>query len=68
MKPDYIHVDCFGNGKRYWVSREDGAKKLEFVYKNGFDTIPGKEYVENRKWKITVDQLEKALLEAIKEE
>jgi len=68
MKPDYIHVDCFGNGKRYWVSREDGAKKLEFVYKNGFDTIPGKEYVESRKWKITVDQLEKALLEAIKEE
>ena len=67
IEPDYVYRDPFGNGKRYLASREDGTKKLELLYAQEFDTIPARNYAENRKWEITIDQLEKALLAATSE-
>lgn len=63
---DYVHTDPFGNGHRYFCSREDGVKKLNLAY--GFEdeerdylTSLSRMYVESRTWDIAVDHLEKAL-------
>lgn len=64
----YDYTDPFGNGNRYFASVKDGIKKLLSLYGVGkFTTIKAREYVENRKWDITVEQMEKAALAARRE-
>lgn len=70
VRYDYTHVDPFGNQNRYWASREDGFICLDFLYKkvNIPDIEAAYKYVEDRKWSIAVDQLDKALKEVIGEQ
>jgi glycosyltransferase involved in cell wall biosynthesis len=60
---EYTHIDCFGNGERYWASREIGLNLLERVYSKRQlpDLKAARKYVEDRKWEIGVDQLDKVL-------
>jgi glycosyltransferase involved in cell wall biosynthesis len=70
----FIHRDPFGNGRRYWVDIGAGVYALEMVYQNESTDDPAprietaRKYVEERTWDIAVDQVEKALLDAIGEE
>ena len=66
-REECTHRDPFGNGRRYWIDKEDGNKILDFVYRNGNiqETLDSaRKYVETRTWDIAVDQVEKSILEA----
>lgn len=63
---EYQHRDCFGNGFRYWFSKDCGVEKLNYIYENGFDTKPAREYVEKRSWNIPTKQLDAAIKEVLK--
>ena len=63
---EYSYIDPFGNGNRYFVSIKDGIKKLMFAVR-GDMTKKAREYVEERDWSITVEQMEKAVLAARRE-
>lgn len=55
---EYIHVDPFGNGHRYWANAKIAATYLDDISITGHLTKnKAREYVENRTWKNTVDQL-----------
>ena len=61
---DYVYVDCFGNGNRYFASHEHGTEIIKRMITSGKpDHIitNAREYVENRKWKEPIDQLHEAL-------
>jgi glycosyltransferase involved in cell wall biosynthesis len=58
---EYQHRDCFGNGWRYWASKDHAVRLLQDVYEHGFDTSFAREYVEKRTWDIPVSQLDDAL-------
>lgn len=59
---EYIHTDCFGNGNRYWASREDGLNKIMKIYKGELPDIDkARKYVEDRTWEKCVDILESEL-------
>ena len=62
---DYKYVDPFGNGHRYWASKDEGVKLLQGLFdgENVPDTAGAREYVEGRTWEIAVDQLENAMKE-----
>jgi glycosyltransferase involved in cell wall biosynthesis len=68
---DYVHRDPFGNGKRYWIDRNDALNKLEVTYdktsKAYIDKITKKarKYVETRTWDIAVDTLESGILQLL---
>jgi len=65
---NHTHVDPFGNQNRYWASREDGTYLLKKIYGKELPDIEAAyKYVEDRKWSIAVDQLDKALKEVIGE-
>lgn len=63
---EYQHRDCFGNGWRYWFSKDNGVKKLNQVYEQGFDTAPAKQYIDARTWDISAKQLDEAIKELLK--
>jgi glycosyltransferase involved in cell wall biosynthesis len=63
---EYQHRDCFGNGWRYWFSKEDGVRKLHQVYEQGFDVRPAREYVEKRTWDIPAKQMDETIKELLK--
>jgi len=60
---EYTHIDPFGNAKRYWASRKDGAFKLSHIYNmRDIDrTSKALDYVRHRTWDIAVAQLNNAL-------
>jgi glycosyltransferase involved in cell wall biosynthesis len=60
---DYVHVDPFGNGHRYFPSRKHGVELLEKIYRGDLpDVKKAREYVENRDWNKAVDQLDGELM------
>jgi glycosyltransferase involved in cell wall biosynthesis len=66
---EYQHIDCFGNGNRYWASKKHGLELLEKVYAKQLPDIQSaRKYVEDRKWSISVNQLDEALKEVIGEQ
>lgn len=58
---DYQHRDCFGNGWRYWFSKDKGVEKLNQIYDFGFDASLAREYVEKRTWDIPAKQVNEAI-------
>jgi glycosyltransferase involved in cell wall biosynthesis len=62
---EYQHRDCFGNGWRYWFSKDDGVRKLNQVYEHGFDIEPARKYVEQRTWDIPAKQLNDAIVKLL---
>jgi glycosyltransferase involved in cell wall biosynthesis len=59
---DYVHIDPFGNGHRYWASVSGGAFLLNSVYNGTFpDTIAARKYVEGRAWDIPIDHLDRVI-------
>ena len=62
---DYVYVDCFGNGNRYFTNAESGIVGLNHVYENRpkEEAILAREYVESRNWNIAVDSMDRALNE-----
>jgi glycosyltransferase involved in cell wall biosynthesis len=67
IKPDYIHVDPWGNSNRYMASREDGLFQLQ-LWKSGMkpqDKIEmlnrAQHYVEHRTW----DEAGRVLVETV---
>jgi glycosyltransferase involved in cell wall biosynthesis len=73
IRYDYSIRDPFGNGRRYYADRENGIKLLEKLYWKVLSTSSdetkqeARKYVETRQWSITIDQLDKALQEALSE-
>ena len=85
---NYVHRDPFGNGRRYWISKDAGTLWLSTIYytinpdndwfsddeqiyqvKRLEKTIEkARKYVEERKWDIAIDQVEKTLLEVLESE
>ena len=72
----FTHRDPFGNGFRYWVDMDSGVRRLREIYEKSNDNLidskrirysieNARKYVEGRTWDIAVEQVEKALLEAI---
>ena len=56
---EYTHIDCFGNGKRYWISPEDGAEKVITALESGTEVVEkAYEYVKGRKWSDAVNQMD----------
>lgn len=60
---EYMHVDPFGNGHRYWINRMEGTKVLEYVYTHKLAMKMVRDYVEKRKWSIAVETLNNAIME-----
>jgi glycosyltransferase involved in cell wall biosynthesis len=67
---DYDYRDPFGNGRRYFAKRSDGAEKLKLALTEDNTELiqKAKNYVVNRKWEDAVDQLESTLKEITDEE
>jgi glycosyltransferase involved in cell wall biosynthesis len=65
----FTHRDPFGNGRRYWVSKEHGVNSITNIYEQRAETEKiidvARKYVEGRTWDVAVDQVEKALLETV---
>ena len=64
---DYSIRDPFGNGNRYYASREKGVELLTMLYEKirtpAMNDLrnTAREYVETRTWDVAVDKLEEAL-------
>jgi len=68
LKYDYVYIDPFGNGNRYFAKVHDGIWGLNSVCFDEMGRLDGivrraREYVEKRTWDIPVEQLDKALKE-----
>lgn len=61
---NYVHIDCFGNGYRYWISVNDGISKcISALEADNSDIIENAyEYIKSRKWSDTVKQLDDILV------
>lgn len=60
---DYVHVDPFGNTKRYFASREHGVEQLRRIYNGDLpDLKKAREYVEKRDWNHAVDKIHEELM------
>ena len=60
---DYVHVDPFGNGNRYFASRKHGVELLKRIYKGKIPNIDkARKYVEIRDWQNAIDVLHEALI------
>jgi glycosyltransferase involved in cell wall biosynthesis len=60
-------IDPFGNGYRWHIDAIQAAGRIDNLISSGFDTDPAREYVEQREWSITIDNLENALKKFAKE-
>jgi glycosyltransferase involved in cell wall biosynthesis len=64
---DYSIRDPFGNGRRYYASREKGTELLTMLYEKiklpAMNEIrnTAREYVETRTWDVAVDKLEETI-------
>jgi glycosyltransferase involved in cell wall biosynthesis len=60
---DYVHVDPFGNGNRYFASRKHGVELLKKLYRGRKPNIANAvKYAQERKWQYAVDKLHGVLL------
>lgn len=50
VRPEYSHVDPFGNGNRYWISRLQGTNVMRYIYEHKPDTSSARKYAEERTW------------------
>jgi glycosyltransferase involved in cell wall biosynthesis len=55
---DYTLRDPFNNGWRYFASMQDGARKLEGIWRERPDTISGREFAESRDWQSAINLLD----------
>jgi glycosyltransferase involved in cell wall biosynthesis len=74
ISPVFVHRDCFGNGRRYWIADEnsvssEGVEYLQLIYDGqGKEIIyKSRSYIEERSWDAGVDRVESVLLEIINE-
>lgn len=60
---DYMHVDPFGNGHRYWANNTMGVYFLQSLYDNRLkpDVAKARAYVEGRCWQSAVAKLDDVL-------
>jgi len=66
---DYTIRDPFGNGRRYYASIEDGAKKLLEAYTHRSTVNPSvSEYIKSRTWTKAADVLETSLKDIVDEQ
>jgi glycosyltransferase involved in cell wall biosynthesis len=65
--PEFLYIDPFGNGHRYFADLKDGIYKLQFAVR-GDITNKAREYIETRKWEIAIEQMENAAITARKGE
>jgi len=70
IEPDYQIIDPFGNGNRYFASIAVGSNLLNGFYSGRYTTdIEGaKQYIAERPWSVTLDNMEKALKAAVGED
>ena len=69
LHPEFLYIDPFGNGHRYFCSLKDGINKLLNLYIVREDIIKkAREYAETRKWEIAIEQMENAVIAAKREE
>jgi glycosyltransferase involved in cell wall biosynthesis len=62
-------IDPFGNGYRWHINASQAADLIDnLILQKNFDTNPAREYVEQRKWSITIDNLERALKKIAEDE
>lgn len=68
IEPAFVHIDTYGNANRYYASVGDGTNKLILADTLDMSAAVAKarEYVEGRTWDIPVQQLDKAIREAVK--
>ncbi len=68
---EYVYIDPFGNGNRYFTNTKSGMDALEAVYSDD-DALKmivsakkkeSREYVEKRTWDIPTEQMDKVLKE-----
>jgi glycosyltransferase involved in cell wall biosynthesis len=69
VNPEYSYTDPFGNGNRYFIDVKKGIRELVCLANFNFITIRSKarEYVEGRKWEISIEQMERAVIAARRE-
>ena len=65
---DYVYVDCFGNGNRYYMDKNDAVCQLEYLYSHSGQRMINKarKYVENRSWDKAISTLNLELMDVIK--
>lgn len=63
VNPDYIHVDPFGNGHRYWADKTEAVYYLNALYDKRLspDIAKARQYVEGRDWETAVNKLDDVL-------
>jgi glycosyltransferase involved in cell wall biosynthesis len=72
IPPDYVHRDPFGNGRRYFASRSEGARLLNDLYAGAYNkkemTKLAHEYISQHTWDKSADIIHQALLSEKKDE
>lgn len=63
---EYKHCDCFGNGNRYWINKEQTLLTLINIHGSSEETLKivtdkARAFVEQRDWQIGVDTLDRVL-------
>jgi glycosyltransferase involved in cell wall biosynthesis len=66
IDPEYIHVDPFGDGHRYWINKDITKNVLLHIHRSGKlfiqqYTSSAREFVEQRHWQIGIDKLDEVL-------
>jgi glycosyltransferase involved in cell wall biosynthesis len=66
VDPEYIHVDPFGNGHRYWINKYQTAKCLDMISRLSDENVhlttdKARQFVEQRHWQIGIDKLDEVL-------
>jgi glycosyltransferase involved in cell wall biosynthesis len=68
---DYVYIDPWGNSNRYMIDADKAVIAMNYVYNNRdyVDKVQvnnARKYVEFRTWKYPVEQVEKSIMEIIK--
>lgn len=68
---DYVFIDPWGNSYRYMIDVEKAVVALRYIYKNYNDVLKCQvanayEYIKLRTWKKPVEQVEKAIMEIMR--
>ena len=68
LEYDYVYIDPFGNGNRYFTKAHSGLWGLNSVFYDEMDRLDviverARKYVEKRTWDIPIESLDRALKE-----
>lgn len=68
VKYDYIYLDPFGNGNRYFMDKNDAVCQLEYLYSHSCQRMINKarKYVESRTWDKAVAVIDAEIKDIIK--